>query len=158
MPAYKLVYFPARGRAEMIRLAFAYGGIEFEDVRMVSRADMRILRRATHDAITWRICVPGSSRTRALVARTNTCTGLRIPCRTRMQPGPQLMAAKAAGTVTPPFGQFPYLEVDGASMGQSYSILRFVAKKAGLVPADEVVAAQAESVQEQVSLGSRVDI
>lgn len=67
MPAYKLVYFPARGRAEMIRLAFAYGGIEFEDVRMVSSADMRILRRATHDAITWRICVPGSSRTQALV-------------------------------------------------------------------------------------------
>ncbi len=34
MPTIKLVYFQARGRAEAIRLALAYGGIEFEDVRM----------------------------------------------------------------------------------------------------------------------------
>jgi len=34
MPSYKLTYFPARGRAEATRLAFAAGGIEWEDVRL----------------------------------------------------------------------------------------------------------------------------
>lgn len=34
MPSYKLIYFPARGRAEIIRLAFAYNNIEFEDARL----------------------------------------------------------------------------------------------------------------------------
>lgn len=33
-PHYKLVYFNARGRAEHIRLIFAYAGVEYEDVRI----------------------------------------------------------------------------------------------------------------------------
>nr|XP_039261784.1 hematopoietic prostaglandin D synthase-like isoform X2 [Styela clava] len=33
MPAYKLHYFDARGRAEVIRLIFAYKGVEYEDKR-----------------------------------------------------------------------------------------------------------------------------
>ncbi|KAF5290613.1 hypothetical protein FQR65_LT01903 [Abscondita terminalis] len=33
-PHYKLVYFNARGRAEHIRLIFAYSGIEYEDYRV----------------------------------------------------------------------------------------------------------------------------
>ena len=34
MPAYKLYYFPSRGRAEMIRYVFAQAGVEYEDVRV----------------------------------------------------------------------------------------------------------------------------
>ena len=34
MPKYKLTYFDVRGRAEMTRMAFAAGGIEFEDCRV----------------------------------------------------------------------------------------------------------------------------
>ena len=32
--AYKLLYFPARGRGEFIRLAFLIAGVEFEDCRI----------------------------------------------------------------------------------------------------------------------------
>ena len=32
-PKIKLIYFNARGRAEMNRIMLNYGGIEFEDVR-----------------------------------------------------------------------------------------------------------------------------
>eukprot|EP00058_Branchiostoma_floridae_P022613 XP_002608103.1 hypothetical protein BRAFLDRAFT_91419 [Branchiostoma floridae] len=34
MPAYKLTYFNGRGSAEIVRLVFAAGGIEYEDVRL----------------------------------------------------------------------------------------------------------------------------
>merc|ERR1711915_399529 len=34
MPDYKLIYFNAEGRAELIRVIFTYGGIEFEDERI----------------------------------------------------------------------------------------------------------------------------
>lgn len=34
MAPYKLVYFNARGRAEPIRLIFAYAGQQYEDVRL----------------------------------------------------------------------------------------------------------------------------
>ena len=32
--SYKLLYFPARGRGEFIRLAFRIAGVEFEDCRI----------------------------------------------------------------------------------------------------------------------------
>jgi hypothetical protein len=34
MAEYKLHYFPARGRAELIRLMFVAGGAKFEDIRI----------------------------------------------------------------------------------------------------------------------------
>lgn len=40
---YKLSYFDCRGRAELTRILFAYGGIEYEDDR-VKRADMAELK------------------------------------------------------------------------------------------------------------------
>ena len=36
MPTYKLTYFDARGRAEVIRLIFAQAGVEYEDNRLTS--------------------------------------------------------------------------------------------------------------------------
>lgn len=35
-PTYKLCYFDLKGLAEPIRLMFAYGGINYEDVRIQS--------------------------------------------------------------------------------------------------------------------------
>ncbi len=34
MAAYKMIYVDARGRGEILRLLFAYKGVEFEDVRI----------------------------------------------------------------------------------------------------------------------------
>ena len=34
MTSYKLVYFDARGRAELIRMIFAAAGVEFSDERV----------------------------------------------------------------------------------------------------------------------------
>ena len=34
MTTYKLTYFPARARAELIRLIFAQVGVEYENVRL----------------------------------------------------------------------------------------------------------------------------
>ena len=34
MPSYKLTYFKARGAVEVSRFIMAYGGIEYEDIRL----------------------------------------------------------------------------------------------------------------------------
>jgi glutathione S-transferase len=57
---------------------------------------------------------------------------------------------RADGTYPAPFSQFPVLVVDGKPLGQSASILRYVAKLAGLVPSDAFEAAVAESQLDQV--------
>jgi glutathione S-transferase len=52
--------------------------------------------------------------------------------------------------VTPPYNSFPYMHVDDKVLGQSATMLRYVAKQAGLVPADAWAAAAAESQLEQL--------
>jgi len=47
---------------------------------------------------------------------------------------------------TTPFGQLPYLEVDGKPLAQSLALTRFVARKNGLVGKDDFEAAQADAL------------
>uniref|UniRef100_A0A7S1WUL4 Glutathione transferase n=1 Tax=Alexandrium catenella TaxID=2925 RepID=A0A7S1WUL4_ALECA len=56
----------------------------------------------------------------------------------------EMKRRKAAGEL--PFGQFPVLTVDGRSFAQSYSIAKYAAKVAGLMPADPLVALEVESI------------
>jgi len=103
MPAnLRLIYFQGRGRAEATRVALAFGGVEYEDVRL---------------------------------------------------PGAELMAKRASGEVKPPFSQFPIIEVvdTGVTLGQSAALLRYAGKLGGTYPTDAVVAAQADSIVDQVS-------
>ncbi len=41
MPRYKLTYFDCQGRADLTRLLFVSGGVEFDDVRvpLISKSD-----------------------------------------------------------------------------------------------------------------------
>jgi len=56
----------------------------------------------------------------------------------------EMQARKAAGEL--PFGQFPVLSVDGRLFAQSYSIAKYAAKIAGLMPADPLDALAVESI------------
>ncbi|XP_068736755.1 hematopoietic prostaglandin D synthase-like [Montipora capricornis] len=49
-----------------------------------------------------------------------------------------------------PFGTLPILEVDGVTLSQSMAILRFVAKRHGLSPEDEIQLAKADAFAEEV--------
>jgi len=95
-PKYKLFYFDARGRAEPTRWCFAYGGTDYEDVR-INKPDWPAMKAST------------------------------------------------------PFGQLPYLEVDGKPLAQSLTICRFVARKNGLVGKDDFEAAQADALVDYVA-------
>jgi glutathione S-transferase len=62
------------------------------------------------------------------------------------------MAARAEGKVTPPFGQFPYVETDdGACLAQSGTLVRWAGKKAGLYPAGEFAGYEAEALLDQIN-------
>jgi len=52
---------------------------------------------------------------------------------------------------TTPFGQLPYLEVDGKPVAQSLTIARFAARKTGLVGHDDFEAAQADALVDYVT-------
>jgi len=95
-PKYRLHYFDGMGRAEPTRWIFAYGGTEYEDVR-INKSDWPALKATT------------------------------------------------------PYGQLPFLEVDGKVLGQSLTIARFAARKNGLAGHDDFEAAQADSIVDYVS-------
>lgn len=89
MPNYILTYFDGRGRAEIIRLLFAYQGVEYTDNR-IKRED-------------WPALKPSA-----------------------------------------PFGQVPYLEIDGVKLSQSNSCARYLARKFNLAGKTELDQAKAD--------------
>jgi glutathione S-transferase len=89
MPNYTLTYFDGRGRAEIIRLLFAYQGVEYTDNR-IKRED-------------WPALKPSA-----------------------------------------PFGQVPYLEIDGVKLSQSNSCARYLARKFNLAGKTELDQAKAD--------------
>ena len=91
LPELELTYFNARGRAELIRLALACGGIPYEQTLLT----------------------------------------------------PEEFSAKKPSLL---FGQLPVLAVDGNEFGQSYSIAKFVAKLAGLMPEAPLAALAVEQI------------
>ncbi|MCE2196778.1 hypothetical protein GQ599_09550, partial [Streptococcus thermophilus] len=88
---YKLVYFNGRGRAELTRWIFAYGGIPYIDER--------------YEKEEW-------------PEKKKTISG----------------------------GKLPVLIVDGKTLPQSLAIARFAAKKAGIVPDDDLEAAYCDAL------------
>lgn len=63
---------------------------------------------------------------------------------------PEFDAAKAAGELDPALGKVPILEVDGAKIGQSKAIERFLARELGFMGSSPVEAAQIEMLCEHV--------
>jgi hypothetical protein len=49
-PSYKLIYFNARGKAELIRFIFAYAGVDYEDER-ISQDKWPELKRSEYHGI-----------------------------------------------------------------------------------------------------------
>jgi glutathione S-transferase len=91
-----------------------------------------------------------ASRGRAESSRIALAYG-GIDFEDRRLPGPTLFAGRADGSIASPFNQFPVLEVDGVPIAQSATILRYVAKLAGLYPTNPIEAAIAESIVDQLS-------
>lgn len=56
MPTYKLTYFAARGRAELIRLIFHTGGVKFVDERIEGK-DWPALKPSKYRSVDVRRCV-----------------------------------------------------------------------------------------------------
>jgi len=63
---------------------------------------------------------------------------------------PEFDAAKAAGRLDASNGKAPLLTVDGATIGQSKAIERYLAKQLGLAGSNDIEAAQIDAVSETV--------
>ena len=63
---------------------------------------------------------------------------------------PEFDAAKAAGKLDANLGRLPLLEVDGQVFGQSKTIERFVAKRVGMMGANDLEAAQIDCICEHL--------
>ncbi|GMS84037.1 hypothetical protein PENTCL1PPCAC_6212 [Pristionchus entomophagus] len=96
VPAYRLVYFDKRGRAEAIRQLFVVAGVEFMDDR-VTDGEWKTAKHRT------------------------------------------------------PFQQLPILDVDGILLGQTHSIIRFLARKFGFAGRSATEEAIIDSLSERYS-------
>lgn len=106
-PKIELTYFDARGVAEPIRLALHYAGVDFEDNRVP-------VPTAGNDD-EWKALKPSR-------LMLSYCLYLESNLR-----------ANFVDISETPFGQVPYIEVDGKVAAQSTAILRYVGRKYGLL-------------------------
>lgn len=104
-PTYKLYYFDVKALGESIRMLFAYGGIEYEDIR-VAQTDWPELKSSMYFPL-------------VLVGWTNV-------------PNRLIVSVHFFFLVAMPMGQMPVLEVDGKRVSQSMPIARHIAKRVGL--------------------------
>ena len=59
MSSYKLTYFAVRARAESTRLAFAFGGVQYEDIRLeMGSGEWSKMKEGKHLSVWWAVVIP----------------------------------------------------------------------------------------------------
>ena len=120
----KLIYFNARGRAELARLILAQAGEDYIDER-VERDDWPKLKSSKIIMIIYQKCYSFF----ILDCKISSIYITSICLYTAM-----------------PGGQMPALEVDGVKLGQSMTIARFLANKFNLAGSTPLEKAQADYI------------
>ena len=121
----KLIYFNARGRAELARLILAQAGEDYIDER-VERDDWPKLKSSKIIMIIYQKCY------RSFYI---------LDCKIR-----SIYIASICLYTAMPGGQMPALEVDGVKLGQSMTIARFLANKFNLAGSTPLEKAQADYI------------
>ena len=58
MSSYKLTYFAVRARAESTRLAFAFGGVQYEDIRLeMGSGEWSKMKEGKHLSVWWAVVI-----------------------------------------------------------------------------------------------------
>ena len=58
MSSYKLTYFAVRARAESTRLAFAFGGVQYEDIRLgIGSEEWSKMKEGKHLSVWWAVVI-----------------------------------------------------------------------------------------------------
>lgn len=122
--SYTLFYFNVKALAEPLRYLFAYGGIEYEDVR-VTRDEWPALKpsKSHHINAFALTCIPIAMHDFFYIPKC-------ILFYSFISPHSLLWCIFLAAAM--PMGQMPVLEVDGKRVHQSISMARFLAKTVGL--------------------------
>jgi len=69
---------------------------------------------------------------------------------TKPPSAPEFNADKESGALNVNMARAPILDIDGAQIGQSHAIARFLARKHGMMGGDEIEAAQIDTLYEHV--------
>ena len=120
MTKIRLVYFNARGRAELSRLILAQAGQEYEDVR-ISKDEWPAMKPGNTYKDEW-------PKDEFLLDCQNILNNISFVL------------------VDMPGGQLPVLEIDGEKIGQSITIARFLANKFHLTGKTEIEKAKADMI------------
>ena len=123
----KLIYFNARGRAELARLILAQAGEDYIDER-VERDDWPKLK---------------SSKIIMIIYQKFTYLFIFFILDCKIS---SIYIASICLYTAMPGGQMPALEVDGVKLGQSMTIARFLANKFNLAGSTPLEKAQADYI------------